>query len=248
MASGRLAGLNALVSGAGGGIGGAVAQRFMSEGARVVGLDVARADAGFPLIACDVRDAASVEHAIAEATAQHGGIDIVLTAAARTGGRAVFPGVTDDEWDDFLAVFFSGTFRICRAVAKLMIAQGRGGSIITVGSVNSIVAERQVLPYATSKGGIALLTKAMAVDLAAHGIRANMIAPGPVDVPRNAAMFQSPAFRRGFATTMPMGHPAEPADIANAAVYLAEPASKMVTGTTLLVDGGLLAQVPPFET
>jgi NAD(P)-dependent dehydrogenase (short-subunit alcohol dehydrogenase family) len=247
LASSRLAGLSALVSGAAGGIGGAVAQRFVAEGAKIVGLDVGGEGLGFPLLGCDVRDAEAVERAVAETARRNGGIDIVVTAAARTGGRAAFPDVTDDEWDSYLAVNLTGTFRVCRAAARLMIGQGRGGSIITIGSVNSLVAEHQALPYASSKGGIALLTKAMAVDLAVHGIRANMIAPGPVEVPRNAALFQSPAFRRGFALTVPMGHAAEPSDVANAAVYLAEPASRMVTGTTLLVDGGLLAQVPPFD-
>jgi NAD(P)-dependent dehydrogenase (short-subunit alcohol dehydrogenase family) len=248
VASNRLAGLSALVSGAGGGIGGAIAQRFSAEGAKVVGLDIAGEGAGFPLLTCDVRDGEAIERAVAETAERNGGIDILVTAAARTGGRAAFPDVTDDEWNGYLEVNLTGTFRVCRATARLMIAQGRGGSIITVGSVNSLVAEHQALPYASSKGGIALLTKAMAVDLAVHGIRANMIAPGPVEVPRNAELFQSAAFRRGFATTVPMGHPAKPDDVANAAVYLAEPGSRMVTGTTLLVDGGLLAQVPPFDT
>jgi NAD(P)-dependent dehydrogenase (short-subunit alcohol dehydrogenase family) len=247
VASNRLEGLSALVTGAGGGIGGAIAQRFVTEGARVVGLDIDGEGAAFPLLACDVRDADAVERAVAETAERNSGIDIVVTAAARTGGRAAFPDVTDDEWDAYIAVNLTGTFRVCRAAARLMIAQRRGGSIITIGSVNSLVAEQRALPYATSKGGIALFTKAMAVDLAAHGIRANMIAPGPVEVPRNAALFRSSPFRRGYALTMPAGHPAAPADVANAAVYLAEPGSQMVTGTTLLVDGGLLAQVPPFE-
>jgi len=248
VASNRLAGLSALVTGAGGGIGGAIAQRFVAEGARVIGLDIAGEGAGFSLLACDVRNPGAVERTVADAAQRNGGIDILVTAAARTGGRAAFPDVTDDEWDAYIEVNLTGTFRVCRAVARLMIEQKRGGSIITVGSVNSLVAERAALPYVSSKGGIALLTKAMAVDLATDGIRANMIAPGPVEVPRNAELFGSPAFRRGFATTVPMGHSAEPADVANAAVYLAEPASRMVTGTTLLVDGGLLAQVPPFDT
>jgi len=248
VASNRLAGLSALVTGAGGGIGGAIAQRFVAEGAKVIGLDVAGEGTGFPLLTCDVRDGAAVERAVPEVAERNGGIDIVVTAAARTGGRAAFPDVTDDEWNSYIDINLTGAFRVCRAAARLMIAQGRGGSIVTIGSVNSLVAEQQALPYASSKGGIALLTKAMAVDLAAHGIRANMIAPGPVDVPRNAELFGSPAFQRGFALTMPMGHPATPADVANAAVYLAEPGSRMVTGTTLLVDGGLLAQVPPFDT
>ena len=247
MASERLAGLSALVSGAAGGIGGAVAQRFAAEGAKVVGLDVGGHAAGFPLLACDVRDSGAVEHAVAEVARINNGIDIVVTAAALTGGRAAFPDVTDEEWDAFLSVNLTGTFRVCRAVARLMIAQQRGGSIITVGSVNSLAAEQQALPYASSKGGIALLTRAMAVDLAPHGIRANILAPGPVEVPRNAALFRSSEFQRGFKQTIPMGHPAEPADVANAAVFLAEPASRMVTGTTLLVDGGLMAQIPPFD-
>lgn len=247
MASNRLAGLSALVTGAGGGIGGAIAQRFVAEGANVIGLDLGGEGVGFPLLSCDVCDAQAVERAVAVAAERNTGIDIVVTAAALTGGRALFPDVTDDEWDAYLAVNLTGTFRVCRAVARAMIAQGRGGSIITVGSVNSLAAEPQALPYASSKGGIAILTRAMAVDLAPHGIRANMLAPGPVEVPRNASLFRSPGFQRGFKQIVPMGHAADPADVANAAVYLAEPGSKMVTGTTLLVDGGLMAQIPPFD-
>ncbi len=247
MTSNRLAGLSALVTGAGGGIGGAIAQRFVAEGAKVIGFDLGGEGAGFPLLSCDVREAEAVERTVAEANARNGGVDVVVTAAALTGGRGTFPDVTDDEWNAYLAVNLTGTFRVCRAVARLMIAQERGGSIITVGSVNSLAAEPQALPYASSKGGIAILTRAMAVDLARHGIRANMLAPGPVEVPRNAALFRSPQFQRGFRQIVPMGHPAGPADVANAAVYLAEPGSNMVTGTTLLVDGGLMAQIPPFD-
>src|SRR3569623_2531329 len=129
----------------------------------------------------------------------------------------------------YLDVNLTGTFRVCRAVARAMIGQGRGGSIITVGSVNSLAAEPQALPYASSKGGIAILTRAMAVDLAPHGIRSNLLAPGPVEVPRNASLFRSPELRRGFKQIEPMGHAADPADVANAAGYLAEPGTIMVT-------------------
>jgi NAD(P)-dependent dehydrogenase (short-subunit alcohol dehydrogenase family) len=247
VASNRLAGLSALVTGAGGGIGGAIAERFVAEGARVIGLDVSGEGNGFPLSSCDVRDAEAVERSVLDAAARNDGLDIVVTAAALTGGRAAFPEVTDDEWQSYLDVNLTGTFRTCRAAARLMLAQGRGGSVITVGSVNSLSAEREALPYVASKGAVALLTRAMAVDLAPHGIRANMLAPGPVEVPRNQALFRSPAFRRGLRRTVPLGHAAEPTDVANAAIYLAEPASRMVTGTTLLVDGGLLAQIPPFD-
>jgi NAD(P)-dependent dehydrogenase (short-subunit alcohol dehydrogenase family) len=240
---GRLDGLTAIVTGAAGGIGSAIAARFRAEGARVVGLDAKPTDG---IVACDVADGAAVEAAMAEAVAQLGRLDIVVTAAALTGGRAAFPDVRDDEWRRYIEVNLSGSFYACRAAARAMIAGGRGGSIITIGSINALAAEAGALAYVASKGGVAMLTKAMAVDLARHRIRANMIAPGPVTVPRNRELFETPGFRRGFAETIPMGAAAEAEDVANAAVYLAEPGSAMVTGTTLVVDGGMLARVPTF--
>ncbi|CAN7665827.1 SDR family NAD(P)-dependent oxidoreductase [Devosia sp. LjRoot16] len=244
---GRLDGLAAIVTGAAGGIGSAIAARFRAEGARVVGLDAKRADGLDGFVACDVADGAAVDAAVAEAVALLGGrLDIVVTAAALTGGRAAFPDVSDDEWQRYIDVNLSGSFYACRAAARAMISGGRGGSIITIGSINALAAEAGALAYVASKGGVGMLTKAMAVDLARHRIRANMIAPGPVTVPRNRELFETAGFRRGFAATIPMGAAAEAADVANAAVYLAEPGSAMVTGTTLVVDGGMLARVPTF--
>lgn len=240
---GRLDGLAAIVTGGAGGIGSAIAARFRAEGARVVGLDAKRAEG---IVACDVADGAAVDRAMAEAVTQLGGLDVVVTAAALTGGRAGFPDVTDDEWQRYLDVNLSGSFYACRAAARAMIAGGRGGAIITIGSINALAAEAGALPYVATKGGVGMLTRAMAVDLAPHRIRANMIAPGPVTVPRNRELFETPAFQRGFAETIPMGAAAEADDVANAAVYLAEPGSAMVTGTTLVVDGGMLARVPTF--
>lgn len=243
----RLAGLSAIVTGAAGGIGGAIATGFRAEGARVVGLDkTAPARHGLDaFLRCDVAVPDAVEAAMADALARlEGRLDILVTAAALTGGRGRFPDVTDAEWDSYLAVNLGGTFRACRAAARAMIAGGRGGSLITIGSVNALAAEAAASPYVASKGGVALLTRAMAVDLAAHGIRANMIAPGPVEVPRNSAQFRSAPFRQGLAATVPMGVAGRPEDIANAALFLAEEASRMVTGTTLVVDGGLMARLP----
>jgi len=243
---GRLDGLTAIVTGAAGGIGSAIAARFMAEGARVVGIDAKPATGLDGFIGCDVADGAAVDAAMAEAVSQLGRLDIVVTAAALTGGRAGFPDVGDAEWQRYIDVNLSGSFYACRAAARAMISGGRGGSIITIGSINALAAEAGALPYVASKGGVAMLTRAMAVDLARHRIRANMVAPGPVTVPRNRELFETPAFRRGFAETIPMGAAAEAADVANAAVYLAEPGSAMVTGTTLVVDGGMLARVPTF--
>ncbi len=250
MTVGRLADLSAIITGAAGGIGAAIAARFEAEGARVVGIDLrSPSDAtGLNFVQCDVSVPAEVERAMTDALAMLGGrLDVLVAAAALTGGRARFPDVTDDEWQSYVAVNLGGTFFACRVAAKTMIAAGRGGSIITLGSVNSVAAETAAAAYVTSKGGVAMLTKAMAVDLAGHKIRANMIAPGPVEVPRNAALFQTAPLQRGFAAFVPMGVPGQPEDIANAAVFLAESASRMITGTTLVVDGGLLAHIPAFS-
>ena len=122
-----------------------------------------------------------------------------------------------------------------------------GGRIVTIGSVNSFAAEPTAAPYVASKGGVRLLTKAMAVDLARHGITVNMIAPGPIAVPHNAETFASPPLLRSFERLVPAGGAGGPADIANAAVFLCEDASRYVTGTELVVDGGTLALVMPGE-
>lgn len=250
MMSARLKDLTAIVTGAAGGIGGAICDRFRLEGARVVGIDRQAAPTmqrdGF--VECDIADGKAADAAIREAvTLLKDRLDILVTAAALTGGRGAFPDVTDEEWRAYIDVNLSGTFFACRAGAKTMIASGQGGSIITLGSVNSIAAEADASPYVASKGGVAMLTRAMAVDLARHRIRVNMIAPGPIEVPRNSALFGSPEFQRGFAELVPMGRAGQPEDAANAAVFLAEGASHMVTGTTMLVDGGLMAKIPSFS-
>jgi NAD(P)-dependent dehydrogenase (short-subunit alcohol dehydrogenase family) len=246
MKSARLTGLNAIVTGATGGIGSAICERFRQEGAKVVGID-REGPAGGDFIACDVANSPAVDAAMEKAAAKlDGRLDILVTAAALLGGRAAFPDVTDQEWRGYIDVNLSGTFFVCRAAAKVMIAGKQGGSIVTIGSVNSIAAEEKASPYVASKGGVALLSRAMAVDLAAHRIRVNMIAPGPIEVPRNSAVFRSPGFRRGLAEMVPMGEAGQPDDIANAAVFLAEASSHMVTGTTITVDGGLMARIPSF--
>jgi NAD(P)-dependent dehydrogenase (short-subunit alcohol dehydrogenase family) len=250
MTSQRLAGLSAIVTGVSGGLGGAIAERFRLEGARVVGIDVRPPEAsvidGF--ISADLATSEAVSRAMAEALVElDGRLDILVTAAALTGGRGRFPDVTDNEWQSYIDTNLSGTFFACRAAARAMIAGGHGGSIITLGSINSLAAEQGASAYATSKGGVALLTKAMAVDLAVHGIRANVLAPGPTEVPRNAELFRTPELAAFFAEAIPMGAVALPADVANAAVFLAEPGSRMVTDTTLVVDGGMLARIPTYS-
>jgi NAD(P)-dependent dehydrogenase (short-subunit alcohol dehydrogenase family) len=247
--SGRLAGKVAIVTGASGGIGAGCAARFRDEGALVVAADLAPPDpslgiADLPFVACDVSDVDAVTRLVAAAEARAGRIDALVHAAALLGGSGPFLEVDREAWDAYIRVNLTGTFLVAQAVARSMARTG-GGRIVTIGSVNSFAAEPTAAPYVASKGGVRLLTKAMAVDLARHGITVNMIAPGPITTPRNEAVFGSPLLTESFARLVPVGGAGAPADIANAAVFLCEEASRFVTGTELVVDGGALALTMP---
>jgi NAD(P)-dependent dehydrogenase (short-subunit alcohol dehydrogenase family) len=247
---GRLAGKRAIVTGAAGGIGGAIADAFAGEGARIVAMDLAaslaKATLAVPAIMkvpVDLADRASIASAFASAIEALGGLDILVTAGALKGGSGNAADLTDEDWDRYIAVNLTGTFLCCRAAAKAMIAGGKGGRIITIGSVNSFMAEPGAAPYVASKGGVAMLTRALAVDLAGHGILVNMIAPGPVTVPNNPDQYREPKLARAVSEVVALRRPAEPAEMAGAAVYLASEESSYVTGSTITLDGGLSAMI-----
>jgi NAD(P)-dependent dehydrogenase (short-subunit alcohol dehydrogenase family) len=247
---GRLFDRAAVVTGAAGGIGGAIAEAFAAEGARVVAMDLPK-----PLAAArwrseriisqpvDLADRAHIATAFADAAATLGAIDVLVAAGAVKGSAGNMADVTDEDWDRFISVNLTGTFLSCRAAARAMIAGGRGGRIITIGSVNSFMSEPNAAPYVASKGGVAMLTRAMAVDLARHGILANMIAPGPIDVPNNGEQYREPKLARTLTEVVALGRAGLPVEIAGAAVYLASEESRYVTGSTITIDGGLTAMI-----
>jgi NAD(P)-dependent dehydrogenase (short-subunit alcohol dehydrogenase family) len=247
---GRLIDKAAIVTGAAGGIGGAIAEAFAAEGARVVAMDLARPLAAIRwrserIIsrAIDLADRASIATAFAEAVAALGAIDVLVAAGAIKGGAGNMAGVTDEDWDRFISINLTGTFLSCRTAARAMIAGGRGGRIITIGSVNSFMSEPNAAPYVASKGGVAMLTRAMAVDLARSGILVNMIAPGPIDVPSNGAQYREPKLAKTLAEVVALGRVGLPEEITGAAVYLASEESRYVTGSTITIDGGLSAMI-----
>lgn len=249
----RLEGKTALVVGAGSGIGRAGAELLAREGASVVCADVngAGASATVDLIAraggratCVVADVG--EPSAAEALAQapfdaFGALDILIYSAGTSATASILEHSRAD-WDRVIAVNLTGAFLLGQAVARRMLAQGRSGSIVFVTSQLAQVAVREKAAYLASKGGLRSLTMGMALDLAPHGIRVNAVAPGPVLTGLTERRFADPEMRQWTIDRIPAGRLGEPADIAGAIVFLASDEARWVIGTTIVVDGGYLAE------
>ena len=253
---GRVAGKVALIAGAGGGIGGAAAEALAREGAAVFSTDIdgaaAEATAGRIRAAggradaqgLDVCDRSAVDHAVADLVRQFGRLDILLECAG-ISHRGNFLDIDGATWERIIAVNLNGMFHLGQAAARQMVAQGAGGigggSIINVTSQLAEVARPERAAYVASKGGGRSLTHAMAVDLAAHGIRVNAIAPGPTLTGLTRASYTDPEARRATEALIPLGRLGQPDDLIGAVLFLASDESRWVTGSTVTVDGGYLA-------
>ncbi len=245
----RLRGRIALVTGAGRGIGQAIALGFAREGARVAVADIdprtaaatarrigrARALA----LHMDVADAASIATGFAAIERRWGRLDIAVTNAA-IEPLAPFLELSEETWDRIIDVNLKGTFLVAQAAARRM-ARRRRGVIITLSSVNAEVARPESAAYAASKGGVRQLTKAMAIALAPHGIRVNAIGPGTVVTGLTRHLLRKRAWRDAVSMRTPMQRVADPDEIAEVAVFLASDSSSYMTGSTVYVDGGRLA-------
>lgn len=251
----RLAGKVALVTGAGSGIGEAIARRLSAEGAvvHVTGLheentqrvaEEIRRDGGDAVgRQLDVGDSAAVTATIREAVKASGRLDI-LVANAALAGSATYIGplleVSDEQWNRIIAVNLSGVFFCAREAARVMVPRG-SGCIVTVGSVNSFVPEADVPAYAASKGGVLLLTKSLARDLGPQGIRVNGIAPGGTDTPRMIETIRDLGLSvEDLVGRVPLGRRARAEEVAGVAAFLASDDASYVHGHMLVVDGGYL--------
>lgn len=246
---GRVQGKVALVTGAGGGIGGAGAEGLGREGAAVLCTDIDAAaaeatagrirDAGGRAAAqgLDVRDRAAVDAAVAAAARQFGRLDILVECAG-ISHRLDFLDLDSETWDRIIAVNLTGMFHLGQAAARQMVRQGGGGSIINITSQLAEVARPERAAYVASKGGARSLTHAMAVDLAAHAIRVNAIAPGPTLTGLTRASYTDPGARRATEALIPLGRLGQPDDLVGAVLFLASDESRWMTGSTVTVDGG----------
>jgi len=236
----------AIVTGAASGIGLAIANTFVAEGAQVVYSDVN--ELSTPLdsqkaifVKCDVSQRAEVANLIKTAIDKFGRLDIMVNNAGIASTGSILE-VDDATWNKTLGVDLFGVFYGTQIASQLMKEQGIKGSIINISSIAGSVGFAGSLAYCTAKGGVDQLTRAACLDLAPHSIRINAIAPGVIVTNMTKDYLSDPNFKKSFEGNTPLVHPGEPQDIANAALYLASDDSKYVTGSTLYVDGGWTAK------
>jgi len=224
----------ALVSGAASGIGRATAERLHQDGWAVVGADV-REEPG--LVACDVTSTASVESAVAQCLEEHGSLDAVVNAAG-TGFPLRFLEASDEDWQTMLDVNLMGTVRVCRAaLPHLRRSTQPGRGIVNFTSQAAKTGGLLIgAPYSAAKAAVLCLTKTLAAEFAANGIRVNAVAPGIIETP---FLDQVPGIRERGAQ-LPLGRIGSPEEVASVVAFLLSPDASYLTGEIVDVNGGLL--------
>ncbi len=246
---GRLDGKVAVITGAASGIGEASARHFAREGASVVLGDVQEAKgravaeavvaAGgrAAFVRCDVSRAADAQGAVDEAVRRFGGLDI-LYANAGVEVDKILTDTTEEEWDRVLGVNLKGIFLCAKAAIPAMRRRG-GGAIVVTASVNGLTTEPRLAAYCASKGGALMLVKSIAIDYGKDRIRANAVLPGWVETGMTTGFLASPEQRAATNALQPAGRVGKAEDIARVAAFLASDEAAFMTGSAVVVDGGL---------
>jgi len=239
----------ALITGAGQGIGKAIALAFAREGAIVAVSDINLETASTTVqeivamgekalaVAVDVSQKDQVNGMIREVITNFGKIDVLVNNAG-VQTETPFLELSEEEWDRIVDVNLKGTFICAQLAAQQMVEQG-SGKIINISSIHQFIPRSNIAHYAASKGGVMMLTKVMALELASYNIKVMSIAPGATATPMNESVLSSPRKLAETQAQIPLGRIAEPDEVAQCAVYLASDDAHYITGTTIYVDGGM---------
>lgn len=239
----------AIVTGACSGLGLAIANKFLKEGAKVVFSDI-NEEKGNEIISqvenaifvkCNVSKSDEVNALIQKTVQEFGGLDVIVNNA----GTATMSGVdcmSDENWQRVIDVNLTGVFYGVRAACKHMKDNNVKGSIINMSSILGVNGFNGAISYCAAKGGVNQVTRTAAMELAPLGIRVNSIAPGFIKTEMTKDILVNEEYRKFLESSTPLGYIGDPEDIANAALYLASDDSKYVTGTILYVDGGWTAR------
>lgn len=248
----------ALVTGANSGIGRAIAERFSAEGAHVAvnylpgrghDQETAQMIAAMPTPAMgapgDVSKRADAERIVGDVVAKFGRLDIAVNNAG-IEFKKPFLQVTDQEWNNVLNVNLYGAFVVSQVAARQMVKQGQGGKLIFMSSVHEDIPFPEYTAYCASKGGMRMMMRNIAMELAPYKINCNNIAPGAIATPINQAVLNDPEAMKNALSEIPWGRFGSPDEVASVALFLAGGESDYVTGSTYYVDGGLTQQVTKY--
>jgi NAD(P)-dependent dehydrogenase (short-subunit alcohol dehydrogenase family) len=245
-----LAGRTALVTGAGQGLGRAIALSLAAAGAAVV-VTHRRADGAKAVadeiagqggratgLELDVTDLAAQAHVLEQGAAWGGGVDLLVNCAGGMHPFTPFLEVGEDTFDATLARNFKSAYFLCQAFAKRLVAAGAPGRIVNIASTAAAKPDFQLAAYNSAKAALVQFGRSIAVELAPHGILVNTVAPGPVRTTNTEWIYDNPQWQKVLAQRVPLGGPAQADDVAAAVVFLCGPGSRHMTGSTITVDGG----------
>jgi glucose 1-dehydrogenase len=248
---GRLAGIRALVTGSSSGIGAGIAIRLAREGADVV-INYRRNEKGAEQTLAEVKDAGGhgfivhadlsrvkeIEYCISESFRKLGGLDLLVNNAG-VQKQQPFTEVREEDYDQVLNINLKGVFFATQAFARALIGRGAGGKVINISSVHEELPFPGFASYCASKGGLKMLTRDLAIELAPKRIAVNAIAPGAIETSKNQKLMANKRKLRSLLRKIPLRRIGQPEDVAGAVVFLASSDADYVTGATLFVDGGL---------